>query len=188
MCQFSDIKSHPDLPLEKHLKQVAEIAVELLENKNINFPSLGLTKEHLKELIKRAALFHDLGKATTYFQERLQTGKKWPSGEHQHTGLSAILAYKPLITYCEENKLDKSIVLAPLMAVQFHHSEFKKEFPNDSAMDARLKVFKKEFMTLQSLKDVGLTNEIALIDPIKIDYGFENLFSDMSFFSDEQKN
>jgi CRISPR-associated endonuclease/helicase Cas3 len=73
------------------------------------------------------------------------------------------------------------------MAVQFHHSEFKKEFPNDSAMDARLKAFKKEILTLQSLKDVGLTNEAASINPTEIDCGFENLFSDMSIFSDEQK-
>ncbi len=187
MCQFSDIKSHPDLPLEKHLTQVAEIAIELLEDKQVNFSALGITKEHLKELIKRTALFHDLGKATTYFQERLQTGKKWPNGEHQHTGLSAILAYKPLITYCKENNLNGSIALAPLMAVQFHHSKFKKEFPNDSVMDARLKAFKKEFLTLQPLKNMGLTNEVTLIDPIEIDYNFENLFSDMSVFSDEQK-
>ncbi|MFQ5963436.1 MAG: CRISPR-associated helicase Cas3' [Candidatus Scalinduaceae bacterium] len=187
MCQFSDIKSHPDLLLEKHLTQVADIAVDLLENKQVCFPSLSLTKEHLKELVKRAALFHDLGKATTYFQERLKTGKKWPNGEHQHTGLSALLAYKPLITYCIENNLDNSIALAPLMAVQFHHSGFKKEFPNDSAMDARLKEFKKEFLTLQTLKDVGMTNEVISIDPIKVDCGFENLFSDMSAFSDEQK-
>src|SRR3989338_5327163 len=136
MCQFSDIKSHPDLPLEKHLEQVAEIAVDLLKNKQVSFPSLGITTEHLKELIKRAALFHDLGKATAYFQERLQTGKKFPNGEHQHTGLSAMLAYNPLITYCRKNKLNESIALAPLMAVQFHHSKFKKEFPNDPVMDA----------------------------------------------------
>jgi CRISPR-associated endonuclease/helicase Cas3 len=187
MCQFSDIKSHPDLPLEKHLTQVADIAIDLLQNKQVCFPNLGLKKEHLKELIKRAALFHDLGKATTYFQERLQTGKKWPNGEHQHTGLSAMLAYKPLVTYCKENNLNESIAIAPLMAIQFHHSEFKKEFPNDSAMDARLKAFIKEFLTLQPLKDVGITNEVVLINPDEIDYSYENLFSDMSIFSDEQK-
>ena len=187
MCQFSDVKSHPDLPLEKHLTQVAEIAVELLEDKQVNFSALGITNEHLKALIKMTALFHDLGKATTYFQERLKTGKKWPNDEHQHTGLSAILAYKPLLTYCNENNLTESIALAPLMAVQFHHSKFKKEFPNDPAMEARLKALKKEFLTLQSLKDVGLTNEVTLIDPIEIDCGFENLFSDMSVFSNEQK-
>jgi CRISPR-associated endonuclease/helicase Cas3 len=187
MCQFSDIKSHPDLPLEKHLEQVAEIAVELLENKHVSFPSLGITKKHLKELIKRAALFHDLGKATSYFQERLRTGKKWPNGEHQHTGLSAILAYKPIINYCKENKLNESIALAPLMAVQFHHSEFKKEFPYDSAMESRLKEFKKEILTFQLLKDVGLNNTIVPKDLIEIDCGFENLFTDMTDFNNAQK-
>ncbi len=187
MCQFSDIRSHPDLPLEKHLTQVTEIAVDLLENKQVSFPSLNLTREHLKELIIRAALFHDLGKATTYFQERLKTGQKWPNGEHQHTGLSALLAYKPLVTYCKKNNLAESIALAPLMAVQFHHSEFKKEFPNDSAMDARLKEFKKEILTLPLLRDAGLTDKIDSINPTEIDCNFENLFSDMSGFSDEQK-
>jgi len=187
MCQFSDIRSHPDLPLEKHLTQVAEIAIELLEDKQVNFSALGITKEHLKELVKRTALFHDLGKATRYFQERLQTGEKGPNGEHQHTGLSAVLAYKPLLTYCRENNLNESISLAPLMAVQFHHSEFKKEFPNDLVMVDRLKALKKEILTLQSLKDVGLTNEATLINPIEIDCGFEDLFSDLSNFNDEQK-
>lgn len=188
MCQFFDIKSHPDLPLEKHLKQVAEIAVELLERKQqVNFPALGIKKEHLKELIKRAALFHDLGKATTYFQERLQTGKKFPNGEHQHTGLSAILAYKPLVTYCKDNNLNELIALAPLMAIQFHHSEFKKEFPNDSVMAKRLIAFKKEILNLQPLKELRLTNEIDSINTIEIDCGFENLFSDISHLSYEQK-
>jgi len=187
MCQFSDIKSHPDLPLEKHLKQVAEIAVDLLKNKQVNFPSLGLTKEHLKELIKRVALFHDLGKATTYFKKRLETGKKGPNGEHRHEGLSAILAYKPLIKYCQENNLNESIALAPLLSILHHHSELSKSLQNDSVMEARLKVFKKEILDLQLLKDVGVDYEVGLIDPIEIAYGFENLFSDMSVFSDEQK-
>lgn len=187
MCQFSNIKSHPDLPLEKHLEQVAEIAVNLFENKQVCFPSLGITKEHLKELIKRVALFHDLGKATEYFQKRLETGRKGPNGEHQHTGLSAILAYKPIITYCKENNLNEVIALAPLMAVQFHHSEFKKEFPNDSVMDDRLKAFKKEILNLQSLRDAGLTNEVASTNLVEIDCGFEDLFLHLSFLTDEQK-
>jgi len=187
MCQFSDIKSHPDLPLERHLEQVSEIAVGLLENKQVSFPSLGITKEHLKELIKRVAIFHDLGKATSYFQERLRSGKKWPNGEHQHTGLSAILSYNPIINYCKENNLNESIALAPLMAIQFHHSEFKREFPNDLAMESRLKEFKKEILTFPPLKEMGLNNTIVPKDLIEIDCGFENLFADLSDFSENQK-
>jgi len=187
MCQFSDIKSHLDLPLEKHLAQVAEIAVQLVENKNVHFTALGLTKEHLKGLVERAALFHDLGKATTYFQKRLETGWKGPNGEHEHTGLSTMLAYKPLVTYCKENNLNECIALAPLLAILKHHSEFKKDLPNDSVMEERLKAFKREILKLRNLKDVGLSNEIDLPDPVEIDCDMEDLFSDVSGFSEEQK-
>ncbi len=187
MCQFSDIKSHPDLCLEKHLTQVAEIAVQLVENKNVSFTTLGLTKKHLKDLVERAAFFHDLGKATTYFQKRLETGWKGPNGEHEHTGLSTILAYNPLVNYCKENNLNECIALAPLLAILRHHSEFKRDLPNDSVMEERLKAFKREILKLQSLQNVGLSNEIDLIDPVKIDCDMEDLFSDMSGFPEEQK-
>lgn len=187
MCQFSDIKSHPDLCLEKHLTQVAEIAVQLVENKNVKFKALGLTKEHLKALIERAALFHDLGKATTYFQKRIETGWKGANGEHQHTGLSTMLAYKPLITYCKDNNLNECIALAPLLAILKHHSELKKELPNDSVMEERLKAFKSEILKLQKLQDVGLSNKVDLINPVEIDCGMEDLFSEESDFSEEQK-
>ncbi|GAB6183802.1 CRISPR-associated helicase Cas3' [Thermodesulfovibrio hydrogeniphilus] len=187
MCQFSNIKSHPDLPLEKHLAQVAEIAVELLQKKEVNFTTLCLTQKHLKGLIERTALFHDLGKATTYFQKRLETGCKGPNGEHEHTGLSTILAYKPLLTYCEENNLNSCIALAPLLAILKHHSELKRDLPNDSAMVDRLKAFKQEFLKLKIFQDVGLSGDISLLNPIEIDCGIEDLFSDISRLSEEQK-
>lgn len=187
MYQFSNIKSHPDLPLEKHLEQVAEIAIELLKSKRVNFPLLGLTKEHLKGLVKRAALFHDLGKATTYFQKRLATGEKGPNGEHQHSGLSTILAYKALINYCKDNSLNESIALAPLLAILKHHSEFTKDLPNDSAMENRFKAFKREFLNLSSLREAGMNYETNLADPAAADCSIGNLFSDLSVFPHEQK-
>lgn len=187
MCQFSDTKSHPDLPLEKHLSQVAKIALELLEGKRVQFQSLGLTKEHLKALVERTALFHDLGKATTYFQERLRTDRKAPNGEHQHTGLSAILAYEPLLTYCKENKLSEFISLAPLLAILYHHSEISKDLPNDAVMEDRLKAFKKEILSLPILKEVKMDVVIDSLKPIAVDCGIEDIFSDLSVFSIEQK-
>ena len=187
MCQFSEIKSHSDLPLEKHLTQVAEVAIELLESKRVQFQSLGLTRKHLKDLVERAALFHDLGKATTYFQERLETGKKGPNGEHQHTGLSTILAYEPLLAYCRENNLKKTIALAPLLAILYHHSELSKDLPNDAVMEGRLKASKKEFFTLPILKKVNMDVDIDSLKPIAVDCGIEDIFSDLSVLSIEQK-
>lgn len=187
MCLFSDIKSHPDLPLEMHLAQVADIALGILENKSVDFMSLGLTKEHLKSLIERTALFHDLGKATTYFEKRLKTGERGPNGEHQHSGLSTILSYDPLVTYCKENQLNESIALAPLLAILYHHSEISKDLPNDMVMEDRLKAFKKKILDLPTLKEMGLYNNINSLNPIAIDCRMEDLFSDMSNLSYEQK-
>ena len=98
-----------------------------------------------------------------------------------------MLAYKPLVTYCKENNLNDCIALAPLLAILKHHSEFKKELPDDSVMQKRLKAFKREILKLQSLQDVGLSNEVDLLNPVKIDCGVEDLFSDVSGFSDGQK-
>jgi CRISPR-associated endonuclease/helicase Cas3 len=163
------------------------VAVGLLENKSVIFKSLGLTKEHLRALVARTALFHDLGKATTYFQERLETGRRMPNGEHWHTGLSTILAYKPFLVYCRENHLDESIALAPLLAILYHHSELSKDLPNDSIMGDRLKALKKGILELQNLKEVGLSNEVDLLNPIEIDCCMEDLFSNMSVFTNEQR-
>jgi CRISPR-associated endonuclease/helicase Cas3 len=187
MCQYSDIKSHPDLPLEKHLQQVKEIVLELLENKKVSFAFLGIGKEHLKALIEKAALLHDIGKATTFFQERIRTGKEWPNGEHWHTGLSTILAYEPLINYCKENKLNETLALAPLLAILYHHSELSRNLPNDSVMENRLNAFKGEIINSQPLREFGLTDNVNSLNPTGIDCGIEDLFSDISSFTDEQK-
>lgn len=187
MCHFSDIKSHPDLPLEKHLKQVAEIAVELFENKSVCFASLGLTKDYLRTLIEKTSIFHDIGKATGYFQDRLNTGRKGPNREHWHTGLSTILAYDSILNYCKKNNLNEIIALAPLMAIFSHHSELSKDLPDDSVMEDRLKAFKKEILTLPILKENEMDVSINSLKPIAVDCGIENLFSDIKLLPNEQK-
>lgn len=187
MYQFSDIKSHPDIPLESHLSQVAEIAINILDDKNVDFSKLGISKTHIKELIKRTALLHDIGKATPYFQDRLSTQKKSPNGEHQHTGLSAILAYQPLIDYCRKNNLENHIALAPLIAIHCHHSSFSKNTPNDKVMDLRIKSFYKEIIELSEFKDIGLSINNYPPDPFEIDENIKDLIFDLKSCSSEQK-
>ncbi len=187
MYQFSNIKSHPDLPLESHLSQVADIAINLLENKKVDFSKLGISKTHIKELIKRTGFLHDIGKATPYFQNRLLTGKRSPNDEHQHTGLSTILAYKPIMDYCKENKLEDYIALAPLIAIKCHHSEFSKSLPNDYSMELRIKSFHKEILELSDLKNIGLSINNYPPDPLDVDCKIEDLLFDVNKCSSEQK-
>ncbi len=187
MSQFFDIKSHPDIPLESHLSQVAEIAINILENKNMDFSKLGISKTHIKELIKRTAFLHDIGKATPYFQNRLLTKKKSPNGEHQHTGLSAILAYQPVIDYCRKNNLENHIALAPLIAIHCHHSSFSKNTPNDNVMDLRIKSFYKEVLELPELKNIGLSINNYPPNPFDVNCNIEDLIFELHRCSSEQK-
>jgi CRISPR-associated endonuclease/helicase Cas3 len=187
MCQFSNIKSHPDIPLENHLSQVAEIAIDILENKNMDFSKLGIPKIHIKELIKRTAFLHDIGKATQYFQNRLLTKKKSPNGEHQHTGLSAILAYQPIIDYCRKNNLENHFALAPLIAIHCHHSSFSKDTPNDNVMNLRIKSFYKEIIELPEFKEIGLSINNYPPNLSDVNCNIEDLIFELNKCSSEQK-
>lgn len=187
MSQCSEIKSHPDLLLTDHLAQVSEVAFNLLKTKYVHFPRLRLSRAHLEGLVRRAAMFHDLGKATAFFEKRLTTGEKGSNGEHQHTGLSAILAFRPLTDYCRENNLAEVVGLAPLMAILLHHSEFRKELPYDSVMDARLAAFKKAILSCPDIKNLGFPVLAPLPDPIEIDCAFEDLYSDLLLLPDNEK-
>lgn len=190
MCHFSEIKSHPDLPLENHLSQVAEIALELLKNKKMDFNGFGISESCFQDLVKMTALLHDIGKCTTFFQNRLSTGYKFPNGEHQHSGLSVIIAYKPLIDYCIKNNIDKYIALAPIIAIKFHHSEFSNSLnilPNDYSMEKRIENFYKCILELPLLQSIGLSVNEFPPSPLEIDCEIEDLLSDFSNCIPEKK-
>lgn len=187
MSQCFNIKSHQGLFLTDHLAQVCEIALNLLETKHLCFPRLGLSRVHLEGFVKRAAMFHDLGKATTFFETRLFTGKKGPNGEHRHTGLSALFAFRPLLDYCKENNIAEVVALASLMAILLHHSDFKKEMPCDPVMDTRLAAFKKDILSYKAFNDLGLVDSTPFPNPIEVDCAFEDLYIELSLLSDDEK-
>lgn len=91
---FSELYSHPGRPLEEHLTGTARIARELAEEKSFS----RLAGLPLSPLAATAALCHDVGKATAYFQKYLAA----PEGEKEklrarpetrHGLLSAVCSY-----------------------------------------------------------------------------------------------
>ena len=75
--------SHPDTLLIKHLEDVAKSVKKRVDGLSID--------EEVKDLAVKAALMHDFGKASIFFQERLKTGKK--SRFSNHGLISAFFGY-----------------------------------------------------------------------------------------------
>jgi len=125
------VYSHPDKPLKEHLIKVGQIAKTYAEMLPINF----IDKEIFKSWIELTALYHDIGKATSFFQEYLQ--EKDPDkkarlknmGETHHSLLSAVATYFAIEKYLKENKIDnqyiKFLPVASFLAVRRHHTDLQ---------------------------------------------------------------
>ncbi|WP_456370904.1 CRISPR-associated endonuclease Cas3'', partial [Thermodesulfatator atlanticus] len=99
--------SHPEVPLQTHLSEVAKRVDSFCE-------ALSLGKE-IKQAAYLAALGHDLGKATRYFQKHLQ-GKNVSSCLSGHALLSAVLTTNLLA-----KELSLPLKLSVFLAVRYHH-------------------------------------------------------------------
>ncbi len=91
--------SHPDTLLIKHLEDVAKSVKKRVDGLSID--------EEVKDLAVKAALMHDFGKASIFFQERLKTGKK--SRFSNHGLISAFFGY-----FITKNPY-------VFMAIRYHH-------------------------------------------------------------------
>lgn len=189
MSQSSDICSHPDIPIERHLAQVAKISIDLVESKFIDFSSLGLSRQHVKDFAIRTALFHDLGKGTSFFQRHLPPEEwKGPNGEHYHAGLSTILAYKPLMDYCKANGLESWGALGPLSAIKCHHGSIDLDLQslNDGVMEDRIREIKRGLFALPDLYGVSFSALEQSPDPTAVACGIEDLYTDLKSINTEQ--
>jgi CRISPR-associated endonuclease/helicase Cas3 len=88
----SDLFSHPSVLLEDHLIGVSSLATLFLSEKPERI------RNELSGLTRIVALSHDIGKATTYFQDYLRVAndeqkQRLRSKETSHSLLSAVCAY-----------------------------------------------------------------------------------------------
>lgn len=83
----SDLFSHEGKLLEEHLIEVAKLAKSILNEKPLSL------KDKIKEVSLLCALFHDIGKATTFFQDYLKKQKEVSPEKRQHSLLSAFFGF-----------------------------------------------------------------------------------------------
>lgn len=125
-----DLISHPDKLLITHLSEVTKVAVNTVKGKSFNFSlcfenSLYDLAQIVPKVIYMAAAFHDLGKATLFFQNYIRN----PQGEHDkrksHALISAVFVYyiteKYLSIEVKNKNLAQMLSVFAFSAVKRHH-------------------------------------------------------------------
>lgn len=126
MCYLS----HPDKLLMEHLTEVANVAVDSINRKQLNFVLNFEGKESdvtdlVIDLVYFASAFHDLAKATSFFQYYIQNLNQIHDKRKSHALLSALFVYfvseKFLKTKNIESNLVKMLSIFTFSAVKRHH-------------------------------------------------------------------
>lgn len=120
--------SHPNKLLIDHLREVASIATATVEGKGYNFSisnDIEITQKQLADLVWIAGAFHDLAKATSYFQAYIIDLEGKHSNLKNHALLSSLFSYYAAKKYCLKYiPNDLPIDLLPVFvftAVKRHH-------------------------------------------------------------------
>jgi CRISPR-associated endonuclease/helicase Cas3 len=151
------LKSHPDKLLITHLQNVYMLMEAELQSKQINF---NLNQDEFKKLVKVVAFSHDFGKATTYFQEKLE-GKSNASKLTHHSLISCLFAYYLGML------LDIKNPFIPCWIVKKHHGNLDN-IDNDSSIDYE-HTFKKQLNSIDPVEISNLYNELFKEENITID-------------------
>ncbi len=123
----SELLSHPDKPLIKHLKNVGNFSRDTVTGKQLNFDDTAL----LSKAAYIIGATHDLGKATAFFQEYIREKdekrkKELKSRETTHHGpLSALFTYAVIKEYLNlsgnEGWLAEYLPIISFIVVKRHH-------------------------------------------------------------------
>ncbi|MCF7794325.1 MAG: CRISPR-associated helicase Cas3' [Candidatus Cloacimonetes bacterium] len=116
------LKSHPDRLVKQHLIGVHQKALALFDSLKFDFPNFN--REDLRKVISVTSLFHDFGKATSFFQNYIQNPKVESTEDSRkkrsHGLISALLTFGIL----KEELLDDLILpLFGLILVRRHHGD-----------------------------------------------------------------
>ena len=127
-----ELLSHPDKKLIVHLTETAKTALEVINQQNYNF-SINFDKQsiNLNELIPQlvwlATAFHDIGKATPFFQDYIRNSEKVHDKRKSHALLSALFVYFVVYKFLNTKQLNEDLIqlvaIFTFTAVKRHHGK-----------------------------------------------------------------
>ncbi|MCM8807910.1 MAG: CRISPR-associated helicase Cas3' [candidate division WOR-3 bacterium] len=151
-----EILAHPDKSLETHLKKVAEINRLIIKNTPLTLP---IDKKILEEISYLIGLYHDIGKATSFFQEYLKetdpAKKSWLKNrpETKHSLISAIAGYFAVEKYLEEiNYKDENyrefLAISSYIVIKRHHTHLTNLLDDLRLDREEIEIIKKQRKSL----------------------------------------
>jgi len=150
---FSCLKSHPDKSLVVHLKNVGILSENLVKSKNID------NKQVNADVARLIGLTHDLGKATTYFQDLLTKGCK--SRNAQHGLLSSLLSYQVVKSYLSKTGQLGEFQSLPTIAwvvVKKHHGNIQNLWGEEYAEATTLTELGTKALISEQIRDIIANN------------------------------
>ncbi len=192
--------SHPDKKLSDHLLETAKIAVESIRKKEFDF-SIDLNGKQynittiIPNIIYLAAAFHDLGKATSFFQHYIRNPKALHDNRKNHALLSALFVFFVTFRYLQNTDIDDDLKLLlsifSFSAVKRHHGRLDNLANEIFFDDNQKELVTEQIHSIDNEKIMRIVNTQLIKYPFKIKWEefrnfvenqeYDSLFQDFSF-------
>ncbi|MDQ7056005.1 MAG: CRISPR-associated helicase Cas3' [Persephonella sp.] len=166
----SDLLSHPDKFLEKHISQVYKTGKSLLENEKID-------DEILKDILTIIIFSHDIGKSTSFFQEYIRGEKSFKNKpETKHSLLGGIIGF-----YLTERYLKSKNIESPFLSgLSFvlpkrHHSDLKYFYEDLILSDEEIEVLKNQINSIDREKFKAFFENLQMDNKKILSFSFEEI-------------
>lgn len=166
------IESHPGIPLVNHLTEVAKNCLGIADRNTTNF---GFDKKVKADLLFICGYYHDLGKATSYFQNYLHNPDKPHNSLKNHSLPSAVFVFYVAQQYLKESGLTKNerflLSVICFIVVRRHHGNLG-DFKNEIGINH----FKEDLENQYNSIDKDAIQEIIQIgnDKLEISVDWDN--------------
>lgn len=165
-----ELFSHPDKLLRDHLREVATIATRVVSYNGYRF-ALGngavISQQQLTDMMWIAGAFHDLAKATSYFQVYIRNPEGVHSHLKNHAQLSSIFVWFVADQYCKQQFSNKFLadLIATLMliAVKRHHGRIENLEKELSLSNDDLENFSEQIKSIDK-ESIELVISELLVD------------------------
>jgi CRISPR-associated endonuclease/helicase Cas3 len=177
--------SHPDKLLGEHLKNVCLIGDCIFSQKSISFENFSIDK--IRQLNRINLLTHDLGKATSYFQEYIRSvnnNKQRNDEKKSHGLLSGVLTFKIVNTVLK----DDTLAFFSYMVVSKHHGELL-DFANFTSVlqgnKSNIDLLKLQFESINKTELQEVITELG-IDFCLSDYSTDEFMEDINYLTNRK--